>query len=498
MTSDKPGEAISVDAAAATFEALYAAIAADDVGAVTRMIDLVPAARSQPARDGMPPLTYAAAKGAPHVLALLLDRGEDVNERDGALQTPLLRALQAYSDGQLEIVSRLLAAGADPNVAVQGELSAKSAIYLAAEKDSLALVGKLLDAGVRLHVSADDLAKDGGWSRLMSLRAINSPRMVDFLLDHGADPDRCAGPRTVIAANALRRHDAAALRLIERGVGVKERTKDGQSALDELVGMLGGGYPYVENVALALVNAGALPSRPLVADDLPDDLCDALAARGFFGPPNEQQSAEQRRQARGRLYEAKQAAAKTGRRDSGEAQRQLIAAVDGGWTPPGAHRYVIVDYDWEGKRRQYLSARTIGSDFGQQLRALGRGLDSLIDPEQELDARLRSYLDSLRDRDLRQLAQAVMTSSLEFHAEGASLRDDDYLRGIYRRYPGARVMCGWSAVEPLADIAFTILRLPTEKKPVSASAKRPKKKTPAPKGKPKKRAVGPKATSRKR
>ena len=63
-------------------------------------------------RDFEPPLMWAAEKGHPEVVKLLVDNGADVNARTKKIGTALTLALD---NGHLEVAKLLIAKGADVN-----------------------------------------------------------------------------------------------------------------------------------------------------------------------------------------------------------------------------------------------------------------------------------------------------------------------------------------------------------------------------------------------
>ena len=89
---------------------LAAAIALDEPDAVALVLAADPAARDAALMGGAP-LHLAAAEGRVRALGLLLDRGADLEQRDGGGATALHRAAR---HGQLAAVTLLLARGADP------------------------------------------------------------------------------------------------------------------------------------------------------------------------------------------------------------------------------------------------------------------------------------------------------------------------------------------------------------------------------------------------
>lgn len=95
--------------------------------------------------DGTCALHAAAAGGHTAIVDLLLREGATVDRREGS-RTALMAAARF---NQPEVVARLLAAGADPNLADSDGLTA---LHFAAERDSAAVAALLLDAGADVQI----------------------------------------------------------------------------------------------------------------------------------------------------------------------------------------------------------------------------------------------------------------------------------------------------------------------------------------------------------
>ena len=283
-------------------------------------------------RDGRSALHQAAFAGHAEIVVALADAGADVNARDAAGRTPLLEAARGGHLATLEalvgaradagavdgegrdalllasraelvssaLVRRLLELGADPG---RGDADGKRAIDHAAAAGRWSLVAVLdpdyplpstvaADAGdtpppdrAPLALLRDALREDrfDGHERLLSLlsprelgslllddEAPLSPARIEWLLDHGADPEVRAGEGdTPVFTLLARGHEALpALQLLLR----RGASPAGAGGLARFLDACAGGDQAgraLEQCALDLLEAGADPFASSPAGDPP-------------------------------------------------------------------------------------------------------------------------------------------------------------------------------------------------------------------------------------
>ncbi|MDZ7661889.1 ankyrin repeat domain-containing protein [Thiohalophilus sp.] len=131
------------------------------------------------ARDGRgrTPLYLAAEQGDLETVRRLLDKGAMVDARDNCLWTPLMRAAQ---NGHLAVVQALLQAGADINVKDKDGYHALTAVVIT---NQVAMLEYLIEQGIALDAQDDER----GWTALMWAASEGRGKMVEILLENGAD-----------------------------------------------------------------------------------------------------------------------------------------------------------------------------------------------------------------------------------------------------------------------------------------------------------------------
>lgn len=187
-------------------------------------------------------LQLAAAHGDAAKVAQEIDLGARIDEPDAAGRTALA---WAAATGHIDVARALLAAGANPNLAAQGEVSP---LMLAAEDGAPELVAALLDHGAR-----PDAADAHAQTALMYAARANRAEVISVLLKHGAALQaRCEQGMTALhhAAESCECIDAVQ-RLLAARAEVDSADMRGASAL-----MLAAQAGHADVVS-SLIDAGA-------------------------------------------------------------------------------------------------------------------------------------------------------------------------------------------------------------------------------------------------
>src|SRR3984957_7571074 len=127
--------------------------------------------------DGTTALHWAAHNGDVELVERLLGAGADAKAKNQFGATPMSEAAFA---GNVAIVEKLLKAGADPD---SPSADGQTALMLVARTDNVAAAKLLLDHGA--HVDAREKQKEQ--TALMWASAESQPAMVRELIAHGAD-----------------------------------------------------------------------------------------------------------------------------------------------------------------------------------------------------------------------------------------------------------------------------------------------------------------------
>lgn len=174
------------------------------------------------------PLYYAALCGFSNLVEQLIVKHPDhVNALEGLFMTPAVAAL-AGRHFQLADVLRRNGSSVVPGRAGTGW----TPLHCAAEHGDLEMVQVLLDYGVDIN------SHDGGVSSVTALYTVsvhrNDPRVVRWLLDHGADPNvQAQDDKSTPLHAALKTESVEVARvLIEYGASTEVKDSMGMTPLD--------------------------------------------------------------------------------------------------------------------------------------------------------------------------------------------------------------------------------------------------------------------------
>ena len=198
------------------------AVLADDQKRVAYLLDKKHASVGAPDMQGELPLHHAIIQGSPSMVAFLIARGADVNQRDRDGWTPLMQA--GYCDDAAD-VKVLKEHGGDPNALSPQNYTA---LGIATQYGKNAAALALVEAGA-------DPARpigEGGYTPLMLATANHAQPLVEALLKKGADVNarNSGGVTALMIAAANGRAELVEL-LVHAGADVQAQSERGDTAL---------------------------------------------------------------------------------------------------------------------------------------------------------------------------------------------------------------------------------------------------------------------------
>ena len=131
-------------------------------------------------KNGLTPLQVAVKKGNSDIVALLLERGANVNATAGNVPTPLQVALQQKPNVDMYVIGLLLENGADVNIVNE---KCQTPLHLAVETDTPHVVALLLEK--RPDANAKD--SEGKTPLHRAILPDSNGVVVGLLLDGGAN-----------------------------------------------------------------------------------------------------------------------------------------------------------------------------------------------------------------------------------------------------------------------------------------------------------------------
>ncbi len=198
------------------------AVLAEDKVRVSYLLDKKHASLSALDLQGETPLHHALQLRSSDMVAFLIGRGADVNQRDRDGWTPLMTA--AYGDDASDI-KVLVAHGGDPNaVSAQNFTPLGIATQYGKNKAALALIEAGADPNRPIG--------DAGYTPLMLATANHDPEVARALIEKGADVNarNSGGVTALMIAAANSRADLVEL-LMRAGANVQAQTERGETAL---------------------------------------------------------------------------------------------------------------------------------------------------------------------------------------------------------------------------------------------------------------------------
>jgi len=186
-------------------DAAYQAIRANDIGRLRALVR-TPADANQKDDAGVPLLMTSAAVGSVDAMTLLLDKGADVNARNGFGATALI-----WSATDLAKVRLLAGRGADVNLASK---TGRSALFVAAMSEpSASIVRLLVSKGAHLE------ARDAFQNTALTAAAMgNDLETVRLIVDAGIDVNAAGVTGVTPLLGAAYHGNVAAVKLLlEKG-----------------------------------------------------------------------------------------------------------------------------------------------------------------------------------------------------------------------------------------------------------------------------------------
>ncbi len=171
--------------------------------------------------SGYTALMFAVQNGHAEIVSQLLAQGADFNARASDDRTALMVAAE---NGHTEIVSQLLAQGADVNAAAS---DGGTALMVAAQNGRAEIVAELLDQGADVNVAK---RSDGATALIFSAQDGHA-EIVARLLAQGADFNaRASHGGTALIVAAQNGHAEIVAELLDQGADVNAAASDGATA----------------------------------------------------------------------------------------------------------------------------------------------------------------------------------------------------------------------------------------------------------------------------
>jgi ankyrin repeat protein len=159
------------------------------------------------------------------VMPLLIELGADSNVTDSSGRPLLVQLIRG--DGDAELISKMLTAGADPNIENKewGTALENAALICKSE-----IVEALIKAGAKVNTKGSSGIKSMGLTA-MGLRAEDCTKTAEALIKGGVDVKNGAGGDALLRASKNRGYSKYLQLLIKAGADVNVRSGNGSSPL---------------------------------------------------------------------------------------------------------------------------------------------------------------------------------------------------------------------------------------------------------------------------
>ena len=157
---------------------LFAAVMKNDVARIAKLLDEGENINSRN-RHKQTPLSVAVDENQIEAARLLIERGADLNVRVNSFNVTALA--NAAMQGQIEILTALLQAGADPNYCDPDPNSDYYPLHMACNRSQTAAAKLLVEHGANVNQACHS-----GYTPIMHLKSADI-ELARFLVEHGAD-----------------------------------------------------------------------------------------------------------------------------------------------------------------------------------------------------------------------------------------------------------------------------------------------------------------------
>ena len=231
--------------------------------------------------QGETPLHFAAKHYKWDALLPLLEKGAATKRKYSKADEPLCKAaLSARAD----VVGLMLKNGEDPN---RHDAAAIFDALNTPQKDSWEVVKLLVENGTNLKVKQKgDGSGDTALHRVVLLRAFGSARIVDIMVNHGADPYAVNRNQEIPLDTALTKSQDISSRMIKH-MALELPADDLLKGAYDKMTMAGTSGPILTTIERMIALAGYLRvEAKLVDDDEYDEAIKDAPKRSKMGPTN--------------------------------------------------------------------------------------------------------------------------------------------------------------------------------------------------------------------